>query len=207
MANIKNQNEPIPPGDELKIIQQMIEKTKSDTAESGGSLLLWGWTTLAACACLYALVFAGLSRLAWLPWTILMPLAAIIEIIKIFKKQKKIKILTYSQHALSGLWIACGISMFMLAFLALPLGAISYKFIIPGIAMFVAVAMYSTGQIVEWKLLKFSALIWWLSAVVSMLIQWHYQTMVFAAAVILGYLVPGYILRYQYLRKTNGNIC
>jgi len=207
MANLKNQNEPIPPGDELKIIRQMIAKTKSDTAESGGSLLLWGWMALAACASLYVLVFVGLPHLSWLPWAILMPLAAIIESIKVIKEQKKSKIRTYSQHALSGLWFACGISMFMLAFLAMPLGAISYKFIIPGIALFVAIAMYSTGQIVDWKLLKFSALIWWLTAVVSMLIQWHYHTLVFAVAVILGYLVPGYILRHQYLRKTNGNLC
>jgi hypothetical protein len=207
MANIKNQNEPIPLGHELKIIQQMIEKTKSDTAESGGSLLLWGWMTLAACACLYVLVFVGLSHLTWLPWAILMPLAAIIETIKIFKEQKKSRILTYSQHALSGLWIACGLSMFMLAFLALPLGVISYKFIIPGIAMFAAVGMFSTGQIVEWKLLKFSALIWWLAAVVCMLIHSYYHTMIAAVTVILGYLLPGYILRHQYLRKTNGDIC
>ncbi|RKY55657.1 MAG: hypothetical protein DRP89_02870 [Candidatus Neomarinimicrobiota bacterium] len=201
MGKDNKEFEEIAQGEELKIIHQMIEKTKSDTAESGTELIMWGWLALAACVCLYALVFLGLPHLAWLPWAVLMPIGAIVQIVKEIKQRKRTRISTYTDHAISSLWLACGMSIFMVAFLAVPLGAVSYKFLTPAISIIIGIAMFTSGQIVEWKLMKICGLVWWLSAVIMMLIHSHLHTGVFAISIILGYLVPGYILRRNYLRK------
>lgn len=201
MGKDNKEFEEIAQGEEIKIIHQMIEKTKSSTAESGAELIMWGWLALAACVCLYALVFLGLPHLAWLPWAVLMPIGAIVQMVKGIKKRKKLRVITYTDKAISSLWMACGISIFIIAFLAFPLGAVSYKFLNPAISIIIGIAIFTSGQIVEWNLMKISGLIWWSSAVIMMLVHWHFHTGIFALSIILGYLVPGYILRRKYLRK------
>ncbi len=201
MGKDNKEFEEIAQGEEIKIIHQMIEKTKSDTAESGAELIMWGWLALAACVCLYTLVFLGLPHLAWLPWAVLMPIGAIVQIVKEIKQRKRIRVSTYTDHAISSLWLACSISIFMVAFLAAPLGAVTYEFLTPAISIIIGIAIFTSGQIVEWKLMKICGLVWWSSAVIMMLIHWHLHTGVFAISIILGYLVPGYILRRNYLRN------
>ncbi|MFA6742753.1 MAG: hypothetical protein WCS36_00960 [Candidatus Neomarinimicrobiota bacterium] len=196
-----DQTQDLKPADEIKVIRQMMEKTRTETAESGFDFLLWGWMALAGCILVYILVFAGYERLAWLPWITLMPLAAVIETIYHSRQSKKNRVLTYARIASRSLWIACGASMFLVAFLALPLKIIPLSSMSIVLSILIAIACFTTGYIIDWNLLKYSGGIWWATAILMMLVHWHWHMAIFAIALILGYLVPGYLLRKKYLRK------
>ncbi len=189
------------PADEIAIIRQMMEKTRAETAESGFDFLLWGWMAFAACLAVYGLVFAGQARLSWLPWAILMPIAAVIEVVYHWRQSGKIRVTTYAQSASRSLWIVCGASLFLIAFLALPLKVIPLSALSIVIAIILAIACFTTGYIIDWNPLKYSGVFWWATAILMMFVHWHWHMAIFAIALIPGYLMPGYLLRKKYLRK------
>lgn len=187
--------------EQLKIIQEMVEKTKQHVADSGFSFIVWGWLILTACAGQYLLVY--LSREEWIGfnWFGLMGLGAVISIIQSFRLDRKAEVKTYSYVAITSLWQACGGSMVVVAFVGFPLGIIPMKALVPLVAVISGIGTFVTGRIIEWKPLQWAGLLWWATALALMGVHWHYHAMALAAVIIPAYLVPGYLLRKEYQNR------
>ncbi len=186
------------PNEEIQIIKNMIEKSKKNTVDSSWQFLLWGWLILSSCFLVYIISFAGYPEISWIPWAILMPTGGIIQMIVGIKTHKKQKVLTYTEKSIGWIWISCGFAMFIIAFLAPITGIIGWQAISPLIALIVGIGTLTTAKILEWKLLIICSAFWWISAIILMLINPNFQILVMAITVILGYLVPGYTIRYKY---------
>ena len=162
---------------------------------------MWGWLVLTACLGQYLLVY--LSREEWIGanWFGLMGLGAIMSAVIGVRRERKVRVRTYSYVAITSLWQACGGSMVVIAFVGFPLGIIPMKALVPMIAVISAIGTFVTGRIIEWKPLQWAGLLWWASVLVLMVIHWHYHALVLALVIIPAYLVPGYLLRRQYLSR------
>ena len=73
------------------------------------------------------------------------------------------------------------------------------------ISMIVGILLFGIGGIYEWKLLKWSAAVWWLGSVGMIFIHWHYRALICIPLIIFGYLIPGFILRSQYRKQRAQN--
>ena len=84
-----NQNEV---HDNLNVIKSMIEKTKTDAADSGSIFILWGWLVIAATILTYFFVYKEwFDRIGYI-WFVLMSLGVIGTIYLVNKNTKREKI-------------------------------------------------------------------------------------------------------------------
>jgi len=189
--------------DNLNVIKSMIEKTKTDAADAGSILILWGWLVMAASALTYLFVYNEWYNKIGFIWFILMGIRVIgtIYILKKITKREKIK--SYSSIALANLWFSCGISFFIVAWLGIPLKVIPLESLNIIMAVVAGIGLFTTGGILDWNMLRIGGIIWWVAAIIMMLTHWHFHTLIFAIAIIPGYLAPGYALNRKYKNSRN----
>lgn len=189
--------------DNLNVIKSMIEKTRTDAEESGSIFILWGWLVIAATILTYFFVYKEwFDRIGYI-WFILMSLGVIGMIYIVKKRTKKEKVKSYSSVALANLWISCGVSFLIISFLGIPLKVVPLESLNIIMAVIAGIGLFTTGGILEWNMLRIGGLIWWVAAIIMMFTHWYFHTLIFAIAIIPGYLVPGYALNRKYKNSQN----
>ncbi|MBU0529524.1 hypothetical protein KKF86_07200 [bacterium] len=187
----------------LNVIKSMIEKTKTNTAESGSIFILWGWLVITASVLTYFFVCKEwFDRIGYI-WFLLMGFGVVATILLVNRHVNRKRVKTYSQLALSNLWFACGISFFIIAWIGLPLKVIPFESLYIIMAVIAGVGLFATSGILDWNMLRVSGTLWWVAAIVMMFIHWHFHTLIFALATIPGYLIPGYALNKKYKKNQN----
>ena len=189
--------------DNLNVIKSMIEKTKTDVSKSGTIFILWGWLVIVASILTYYFVYMEWFEKIGYIWFILMGLGAVGTVFLVRKQIKQERVQTYSSLALSHLWFASGISFFIIAWLGLPLKVVSFESLNIIIAVIAGVGLFTTGGILDWNMFRISGVIWWVTAIIMMFVPWHLHTLIFAIAIIPGYLIPGYALNKKYKNNKN----
>ena len=117
------------------------------------------------------------------------------------KKDKTEGIKTYTYTSISHLSFASGI-VFLLVGFVFPLSNLYDYGLIP-VMISVVAGLYSfaLGGIIEWNLLKFCGLLWWLGAVGMIFIHSDYRAALFVPLLIIGYIIPGYIFRSEMIKS------
>ena len=186
---------------DIQLIRDMIEKTKEKAAESWKFFSAWGILIIAGIIGNYALVYFKRYNAIWINWIGFMLIGVFVSIFYIGKKEKTSGARTYAQIAIGHLSFACGIGFMLAGFVFPMLKLYSYEDIPVIISMIVGILLFVIGGIYEWNLLKWSALLWWMGSVGMIFIHWHYRALICIPLIILGYIVPGFILRSQYKKE------
>ena len=180
--------------EEIRLIKEMVEKTRRSTSGSGFYLILWGILVIIAVAVMYLLVYLKQYNLIWIDWFLLMGLGVIITNIISHKAEKEMNYKTYAEENMKHLWFSCGVAFILTGFVFPIAGVYSTDVISILIATIAGVAVFVTGGIYEWNFLKWSGAVWWLSAVMMVFIHPHYRALLFIPATFFGYLLPGIII-------------
>jgi hypothetical protein len=98
---------------------------------------------------------------------------------------------THLDRYITFVWITAGLLMGLMAFLSLKLDSYPTPFILGVTAMATAVS----GLMLRFRPLVIGAVIFLAAAVISSFMRGTDQLLVFAVAMALGYLIPGYIIR------------
>ena len=191
--------------EDIQLIRDMIEKTKEKAAESWKFFSVWGFLIIAAIVGHYALVYFEIFNVIWINWIVFMLVGVFLSIFYIGKKEKTSGATTYAENAIGHLSFACGIAFMLAGFVFPILKLYTYGEIPVVISMIVGILLFVIGGIYEWNLLKWSALLWWLGGVGMIFIHWHYRALACVPLIILGYLVPGFILRSQYKKESRAD--
>jgi hypothetical protein len=186
----------------LEMIKKMIEETKKTVAYSGDIFILWGVLGLLACLGTYVLVFFRLYQYIFINWVGLMTIGFAYSIYRGVTQEKKEKIITFSTKALGYTWFALGITLMLLGFVAPLAGVYSSYHMIPAIiAIVIGAGCFISAQLYQWKLLTWLSLLWWGAGIGMMFLKTDSSLLVFAFLIILGYLVPGFILQANYKKQ------
>lgn len=191
--------------EEIRLIREMIEKTKIITAGSWNFLLAWGIVAILAVIGMYVLVFLEKYSWIWLNWIVFIGIGIIFTIFYGVKQEKQQEKKTYTQIAIGHLGFACGMGFILVGFIFPLLGIYSYGVIPVLISTIAGIYAFATGGIFEWNLIKWCGVIWWLGALIMLLIHWHYRALLFVPLIIIGYLVPGFVLRSMYRKERAEN--
>jgi hypothetical protein len=85
--------------DEIRLIQEMIERTKKITAGSWMFFLVWGIVVILAIGGMYALVFIEEFSLIWLNWVVFVGIGVVFSIVYGKKFEKLEGARTYANIA------------------------------------------------------------------------------------------------------------
>jgi len=186
---MKTESENLSPGQSLDIITQMIQQAKGNVKGSSFHFLLWGWVVAFANLGMFSLIQIGYSR-PYLVWLIIIP-AWIVSMYVGIKLGRAERVVTHFDRITMWMWICFGVTIFTLVFF----GSKINWLLNPVILLMTVVPTFVSGVILRFKPLVWGGACIWFFAIVCFLVDIQYQFLVGALAVIVGYLVPGYLLK------------
>ncbi len=191
---------------EINLIQEMIEKTKTSAAGSWKIFSVWGLLIIAGIMGNYVLAWLTLYSWIWVNWFAFMAAGLVYVVVFQSKEERSQGAKTYAQTAVGYVSMACGTS-FALAGFVFPILKLYPVGTIPVIiSLIVGILLFSIGGIFDLTLLKWSALLWWLGSIGMIFIHWHYRALMCVPLIVFGYLVPGFLLRRQYVSEKQHEI-
>jgi Flp pilus assembly protein TadB len=183
----------------LHLIQQMIQVAKADHRENGEGWLIWGWLLFIASIASAVLVYVNFPQyISWV-WSGILIVGGVIYILFHVLKRREEKVKTYVQELLDRL----GAGFFMSLFAIVAAGFISQSsFGFGYYYILYAFWMYIHGSAIQFKPLIVGAYVNWLAAIAIFLLNDIGLIMIVSAlAVLIGYLIPGYMLKAEYRKK------
>jgi len=187
--------------EEIRVIREMLEKTRRSAADSGTFFLAWGFLIILAVIGNYALAFAEKYSWIWLNWILFPGIGVIFSCLYWGRKEKKSGMKTYASTAAGYLGIGCGVA-FIFVGLVLP----AFKVYSWGVIALLVSAVWGTylftvGGIFDWALLKWCGIISWAVAFGMIFIDEKYRALVFIPLILIGCILPGFIMRSQYRKE------
>ena len=174
----------------LNLISSMIQQAKGNMRQSSFYFLLWGWTITIANLGVYILIKFTDATNPFLMFSITIP-SALISVFYGIRQEKGKIAQTHLDNINKWLWIGFGITCFIFA----AFGRQTNWQINPIIITMCAVPTFLTGIMLRFKPLMYGGVAFWIFGVVSFVVSTEIQFLLAAVAVVLGYLVPGYLLK------------
>ncbi len=172
----------------MAIISEMIATARKEFNHNGTIYLLWGWLVFIAAISQYILLQMD-SEYNGLPW-LLMPIGAVIQIIMAVAGNKKERVKTHVGRVIGHAWGAFGISLFIVLVMGNKLGINT----MPIVMILYAIGIFISGAALRVRLMLWCAAICWGIATLSFFAAYPEQLLLLAAAVLIAYIIPGFVL-------------
>jgi hypothetical protein len=168
----------------LSVIERMIAEGRRTTESWGWTFVLWG------VAFYLALAWSAWGHSVW-AWPATMLISAITTVVVASSKAGNHPQTTLAR-AIGSIWIALGISMFLL-FLALGLSGrlTDQHLFVAVISAILGMANAASGLILRWKIQLACAVVWWVTAVATCFGSDAQSIIVFLIAIFLCQIVFG----------------
>jgi hypothetical protein len=174
----------------LRIITEMINKTKVNIRQGSFHLLFWGWLIFACSISEYLLMkFTGLTH-PYYVWFFVIP-GAFVSIIYGFVTGRKAKVHTYADMLYMWTWLGflmTGIVLFIVH-------SKSLETVGPYILLLAGFPTFVSGFIIKFRPLIIGGICFWVMAIVVTFAGPSVAPLGMPLAVMTGYLIPGYILK------------
>ena len=175
----------------LQIITDMIGQAKRNIAQSGSFyFLLWGWVVLFGNFGHYFIAKYDLYPAPYIVWIITIP-AAIISAVYSVRQGRKAKVTSQFDKVYANLWT----SIFVVLITTLVfMSKLSYNHNAV-ILLLAALGTFVSGRLIKFKPLIFGGIALYIGSLVAFNVSVLDQYLVAGVAIILGYLIPGYLLK------------
>jgi hypothetical protein len=184
----------------LEIISQMISKAKNDAStENGVGWLLWGWMIFLASVATIVLIELKYHNLG-MAWNIFGIIAILLLLYSVFRPVRTARVRTYIDDLLRLFDIGFIVCLFVIIIsinvTKNPNAGFGY------FLMVYAFLMLIQGGALKFKPLIIGAVVNWIGAIAIFVNEdFKYDMVITAAAVFIGYIIPGFILRAQYKQR------
>jgi len=186
------------PEESFEIINKAIANFKMNYKENSQVFLLWGWIlTLASIS--NFVILKMLTSLAWEHkgflilgnWFVFILIGSIILFFIVRKEKKEKKVYSQIDKFIDKLWWVTAASFIIAVILCfrLELDPPSLMLLVAGIAT------TTTGLVIRFKPLIFGGMSFFVFSIASTFVTNEYLALVVSAALICGYLIPGYFLK------------
>ena len=185
------------PQESLRLIQTMIETTKNAIGDRSHYFLLWGWGVFSACILQFVLkvfINSPYNGAAWL----IMPFIFAAHIFFIVQDKKREKIKTFISDANNYLWTALVFAFLVAGFIFSKLG---WENCFPVYTILYGIGTYVSGCLIKFKPLLYGGIACFPLALLCAHVGFDARILVMSFALLISYIVPGHLLRLQYLRQ------
>lgn len=185
----------------LELITKMINKAKRDYLDTGLSSLLWGSVITICSLVTFAKYYLGWPALDYI-WFLVIA-AVVPQIVIAIREGKSRKHRAYDDDLMGGIWIAFGLTMFLL-------GYIFGRYPAEGeAAIYLAVygiPTFATGYARQFKPMIFGGIACWVLAIVSLYVGYPWTMLCVTAGAQLAWFIPGLIIRKRYLESKQQHV-
>jgi hypothetical protein len=115
-----------------------------------------------------------------------------------YRDNKKERVKTFINAANIYLWTAIGLSFFALGFVFSKIG---WQYCYPFYMLLYGVGTYVSGSLIKFKPMIVGGLFCFLLVIISVYQNDDVQMLVTAFAIVVSYIIPGYMLRTQYKKQ------
>lgn len=177
----------------LDLISSMISQAKGNVGRSSFYFLLWGWV-IAFCNFGMYFIFKFTTYPDYAPavWMLCIP-AWIVSMVYGRNQDKARLVTTHIDKISMWLWISMGIAITP----AWMFGSKINWMVNAVILMPIGAATFLSGIIVRFRPLLIGGITFWMAGILCYFVSKEDQYLVGGFAMILGYLIPGYMLRNQ----------
>ena len=182
------------PQQSLRLIQSMIDKTRQDISDKSIYFLVWGWITFIACTTQFVLKHIYNYEKHYQVWWIIV-LGIIFSAYYGSKEKKSQKVTTYTSDSIKYLWIGMSICYFVLSMILSKIGWETAVF--PFFIMLYGLGTFISGNILKFRPLVAGGVIAWALAIGAVYVEYDFQMLFGAAAILISYIIPAYMLQYK----------
>jgi len=185
-------------GDEsLKIITDMINRTKVNIRQSSFHLLFWGWLLLICSLSEYLLFkFSHLTH-PWYVWFFVIP-GAFVSFIYGYVTGRKSRFHTYADMLYMWTWMGFLIAAVVLFIII----SDRMESVAPYILTLAGMPTFISGFIIRFRPLILGGLSFWLLALIAYFAGPSVSPLAVPVAMLTGYLIPGYLLKRKVDNET-----
>ena len=174
----------------LQIIESMIANAKGNVASNQYYFVMWGWVIAGINLFVYISQTYFEFAYAQFSWMVCFPLG-IFTAIHAARKAKERKVKTHMDDLFKYMWM----SFFVVITIIVGAGAKIGYYINPMIILVTGFPTLLTGVAIKFKPLIYGGSAFWLFSVAGFVSPHEYHSLIGAIAIIIGYLVPGYMLK------------
>lgn len=197
---MENSEKQMTPEESLNLIGEVISNTRTNLKTDSFFFLLWGWF-IAVAAIIEAAILWNAGRLKdWenvgllsgINWCGLVFIGIVIQAFYLRKHYVKRPYKTFFEKIISYMWMLSALIIFLMVYLS----GMRHESPEPYILAAVSIPTVMTGFLTKFKPLIIGGLVFILFAVLAVNVEVDYlRSLTSAAAMIFGYLIPGYMLR------------
>jgi hypothetical protein len=184
-------NEKVMTGEEsLRVISEMINRTKVNIRQGIFHLLFWGWLIIFCSISAWLLErFTEISN-PWNVWFLVIP-GAFVSFIYGYMKGKKSLFHTYADMLYMWTWIG----FFIAAVVLFIITSDRMESVAPYILTLAGIPTFISGFIIKFKPLILGSITFWIFALIAYFAGPSAGQLFVPAAMLTGYLIPGYMLK------------
>ena len=187
------------PEESFEIINRAIANFKMNYRENAQVFLLWGWILTLASISNFIILKLLSSWVAWEHkgflvlgnWVVFILIGSIILYLIVRKEKKEKKVHSQIDRFIDKLWWVTAASFVIAIILCFRL-----EIEPPSLMLLVAgIATTTTGLVIRFKPLIFGGMSFFVFSIASTFVTNEYLALVVSAAIVCGYLIPGYFLK------------
>lgn len=175
----------------------MIETTKNSISDKSHYFLLWGWAVVTGCLTQYYLKVIENYPQHYYAWLVT-PVAIVLHFVFVYRDRKRDRVKTFINEANAYLWTAIGLSFFALGFV---FSVIGWQYCYPFYILFYAIGTYVSGSLIKFKPMIIGGLLCFPLVIICVYLKYDTQMLITAFAIVISYIIPGYMLRYEYKKQ------
>ncbi|MEA1885841.1 MAG: hypothetical protein U9N72_01350 [Bacteroidota bacterium] len=182
----------------LKIISDMINRAKMNIREASFHLLFWGWLIVVCSLAEYLLYTFTSFENSWLVWLLTIP-GVFVSLIYGFVKGSKQTVYTYADRIYMWLWL----SFLITALILFVFHGTDNRMdtVGPYILILAAFPTFMSGVVIKFRPLMFGGISIWIFSLIAFFAGSSIGPLAVPAAMITGYLIPGYMLNTNKVKK------
>lgn len=185
--------ENLSPQQSLELIRSMIGKTREDISDNAIYFLVWGWIAFIACVGQFVLKHIYHYPKHYYVWMVVF-IGIAFSLYNGSREEKKRKVKTYIGESIGHLWMGMAISFFVLSMILTKIGWYNQP-VFPFFIMLYGLGTFVSGSIIRFRPLVIGGLLAFGLAVGSSFVVYDYQMLFGAAAILVSYIIPAYLLR------------
>jgi hypothetical protein len=188
------------PTQSLALIDSMINQARNRFTENGFLYLLWGWLVFAsALAHFFLISFTQVPHpeMVWLSCFA----AGLVQFIYLSRRSRTQQVKSYSDEILQYVWVTFGVCMTLMSLIVIRYGNWSLTYALT--IMLYGVPTFLSGVIMQFRPLKAGGIACWILSAITGYTTGPYILLLIAAAVLIAWVIPGYLLRRKFLHQSN----
>jgi hypothetical protein len=180
------------PHEGLQLIANAIAVTKTNIRQNSFSFLLWGWLVAVASFLFFFLQHYTSTRLFFLPFPIL-TFCGIVMTLVYYRQKVATSTVTYLNDFLYKMWLVLGLSFFAVVLINVSQHHVPFTYTL----LIAAIGTAASGLVMKFKPLIMGGVLFFIASIITVYVPDDYKVLVHGIAFILGYIIPGYLLKFS----------